>query len=144
VWGDGNNSLPFVLVTDVAAALVRGIQVPDIEGRSYNLVDLPLVSAKTYLDELQQRSGLKLLVKYRQIWKFYLSDVVKWIAKSIIGHPDKTRIPSYYDWETRGQKAVFVCNRARTELGWTPASDRSRILNEGVGGALQTWLAAIG
>ena len=41
VWGDGKNKLPFVLVHDVAAALVRGIQVDGIEGRSYNLVDLP-------------------------------------------------------------------------------------------------------
>jgi predicted dehydrogenase/nucleoside-diphosphate-sugar epimerase len=144
VWGDGNNSLPFVLVTDVAAALVRGIQVPGIEGRSYNLIDLPLVSAKTYLDELQQRSGLKLFIDYRPIWKFYFSDLVKWAAKAIIGHPDKIRIPSYYDWETRTQKGLFNCDRARTELGWTPASDRSRILDEGIGGALRTWLAAIG
>ena len=28
VWGDGKNALPFVLVRDVAAALVRAIQVP--------------------------------------------------------------------------------------------------------------------
>ena len=31
VWGDGRNPLPFVLVRDVASALVRGIQVPGID-----------------------------------------------------------------------------------------------------------------
>src|SRR3974390_1528045 len=35
VWGDGSNKLPFVLVADVASALVCGIQVTGIEGRSY-------------------------------------------------------------------------------------------------------------
>ena len=52
VWGAGNNKLPFVLVSDVAAALVRGIQVSGLEGRSYNLVDVPLLTARDYLNEL--------------------------------------------------------------------------------------------
>ena len=52
-----SNKLPFVLVRDVAAALVRGIQVPGIEGRSYNLVDLPLLTARDYLEELQRHTG---------------------------------------------------------------------------------------
>ena len=59
VWGDGNNILPFVLVEDVAAALIRGIEVPAIEGHSYNLIDAPLATANDYLDELQRRAGSK-------------------------------------------------------------------------------------
>ena len=41
VWGNGDNKLPFVLVSDVASAFVRGIQLDGIEGHSYNLVDFP-------------------------------------------------------------------------------------------------------
>ena len=44
VWGDGTNKLPLVLVDDVAAALVRGLECEGVEGRSYNLVDAPLLS----------------------------------------------------------------------------------------------------
>src|SRR5262249_39537327 len=70
VWGDENNKLPFVLVTDVASALVRGIQVSEIEGRSYNLIDVPLLTARDYLTELQRLAGITLSVHYRSIWHF--------------------------------------------------------------------------
>ena len=143
VWGNGRNSLPLVLVTDVAAALVRGIEVPGIEGRSFNLIDLPLISARDYLDELQSQSGLRLSIDYRSIWRFYLSDILKWLVKVGVRHPDRIRIPSYSDWETRTQKAVFDCKSTRVELGWQPASDRQRILKEGIDEAVQLWLEAI-
>lgn len=143
VWGDGTNKLPLVLVQDVAAALVRCIQAEGIEGRSYNLIDVPLLTAREYLEELQRLAGVKLTIYYRPILWFYLSDFLKWLVKTAIGHPDRARIPSYRDWESRTQKAVFNCTRAREELGWVPASDRQRMINEGIGGSLKSWLEAI-
>ncbi len=142
IWGDGTNKLPFVLVTDVAAALLRGIQIASIEGRSYNLIDLPMLSARDYLKELQRITGITQTVYYRPIWRFYVSDVAKWAVKLAIGHPDRSRIPSYRDWESRTQKALFDCTRARNELGWTPVSDRQRMIDEGIGGSLQSWVEA--
>jgi predicted dehydrogenase/nucleoside-diphosphate-sugar epimerase len=142
VWGDGRNKLPFVLVSDVAAALVRAIEVPDIEGKSYNLIDAPLLTAREYLQDLQQRGDLKLSVIYQPIWKFYLADLAKWAVKVLVKHPDRIRKPSYADWESRTQKAYFDCTRTRTELGWKPASDRQRMVDEGIGVALQPWLEA--
>jgi predicted dehydrogenase/nucleoside-diphosphate-sugar epimerase len=142
VWGDGNNKLPFVLVSDVAAALVRGIQVAGIEGHTYNLVDVPLLSARDYLAELQRRSALFVDARYTPIWRFYLADLAKWMVKLAVRHPDRQRVPSYLDWKSRTQKAVFDCNRARAELDWKPASDRQRLIDEGIGGSLQSWLAA--
>ena len=142
VWGDGDNKLPFVLVHDVAAALVRGIETPAIEGRSYNLVDIPLLTARDYLEELQRRTGMVLDVRYRSILQFYVTDFAKWLVKLLVRHPDRGRVPSYRDWESRTQKAIFDCSRARSELDWLPASDRQRIADEGIGGALQPWLEA--
>jgi nucleoside-diphosphate-sugar epimerase len=142
VWGDGNNKLPFVLVSDVASALVRGIQIAGIEGRSYNLVDEPVLTARDYLRELQRRLGAPLSIYYRPIWRFYLTDLTKWVVKMAVRHRDRTRIPSYFDWESRTQKAHFDNKRARAELGWAPASNRQQILDEGIGGSLQSWLAA--
>jgi predicted dehydrogenase/nucleoside-diphosphate-sugar epimerase len=142
VWGDGSNKLPFVLVTDVAAALLRSIQAQGIEGSSYNLVDVPLLSARDYLQELQRLAGIKLTVYYRPIWYFYGIDLVKWVVKLCVNHPDKSRIPSYRDWESRTQKAHFDCSQARAELDWVPASDRHRMIEEGVRGSLEAWLAS--
>jgi predicted dehydrogenase/nucleoside-diphosphate-sugar epimerase len=140
VWGDGKNELPFVLVGDVAAGLVRGIQVDGIEGRSYNLVDLPLLTARDYLKELQRRAGMKIAIQYQPIWRFYSTDLAKWLVKVAVRHPDR-RLPSYFDWESRTQKATFDCTLTRTELGWEPASNRERILDEGIGRSLLSWLA---
>ena len=142
VWGEGKNKLPLVLVADVAAALVRGISAPDIEGRSYNLIGEPLLTAREYLDELQRRSGMKLTVGYGPIWRFYLNDLSKWLVKLAVAHPDRSRVPSYLDWESRTQKAFFNCRRARVELDWAPCSDRQRMMDEGIGGSLQSWLEA--
>jgi predicted dehydrogenase/nucleoside-diphosphate-sugar epimerase len=142
VWGDGENKLPLVLVSDVASALVRSIQVPGIEGRSYNLIDVPLLSARDYLSELEKLSGATMRAYYRPIWRFYLADLAKWLVKVTVGHPDKDRIPSYYDWNSRTQRAHFDCTVTRSEIGWRPASDRNRLVTEGIGGSLESWLKA--
>ena len=142
VWGDGENKLPFVLVSDVASALVRSIQVPGIEGRSYNLIDVPLLSARDYLSELEKLSGAKMRAYYRPIWRFYIADLIKWIVKVVVGHPDKSRIPSYSDWNSRTQRAHFDCTTTRNEIGWMPASDRNCLVSEGIGGSLLPWLEA--
>ena len=108
----------------------------------YNLVDLPLLTARDYLEELQRHTGMTLDVRYRSIFQFYLTDLAKWLVKLLVRHPDRGRVPSYRDWESRTQKAIFDCSRARSELAWTPASDRQRIIDEGIGDALQPWLEA--
>ncbi len=140
VWGKGTNKLPLVLVTDVADALVRGIETPSIEGKIYNLVDVPLLTAREYLAELQRLASLTLDIRYEPIFKFYLNDMIKWILKVVLGHPDRHRIPSYFDWESRTQRAHFESRRARDELGWKPASDRKRIIDEGIAASLDGWL----
>jgi hypothetical protein len=65
------------------------------------------------------------------------------MVKLAISHPDRTRVPSYRDWESRTQKAIFNSTRAREELGWKPASSRERMIDEGIGGSLKSWLQAI-
>jgi nucleoside-diphosphate-sugar epimerase len=142
VWGDGRNKLPFVLVSDVAAGLVLAIKVPGIEGESYNLIDEPILTARDYLRDLQERGDMKLAVQYQPIYKFYLADLAKWTIKALVRHPDRIRVPSYADWESRTQKAFFDCARARRELGWTPTSNRSRLVNDGIGEALRPWIEA--
>lgn len=143
VWGDGDNKLPLVLVGDVAAGLMKAMEAPDIEGRSFNLIDAPLLTATEYLNELQNLAGYPLRVVPTRIANFYLSDLAKWVVKMGVRHPDRNRVPSYADWESRTQKAHFNCDRTRADLLWAPASDRRRMIDEGIGIALQPWLQAI-
>jgi nucleoside-diphosphate-sugar epimerase/predicted dehydrogenase len=137
VWGNGTCKLPLVLVADVAQAMVRGIQATGIEGHSYNLVDAPLLTAREFLAELQRIAGMTLEIQYRPIFAFYMIDLIKWVLKLAIRHPDRYRIPSYFDWESRSQRAHFDCSRARQELGWKPASDRQRMIDEGISATLE-------
>jgi predicted dehydrogenase/nucleoside-diphosphate-sugar epimerase len=143
-WGDGTNKLPLVLVDDVAAGLVRAMEVPGIEGRSYNLIDRPMLSARDYIAGLERTGGFRIDTRPGSIWRFYLGDLLKWPVKLAVGHPDAQRVPSYSDWESRTQKAVFDCSRTREELGWSPISDPDRMVADGIGGSLAAWLAARG
>jgi hypothetical protein len=118
------------------------MEVPNISGRSYNLVDAPLLTSNDYLTVLQQRSGLRLIIQHRPIWQFYLEDLAKWFVKAMVGHPDRVRIPSFKDWESRTQRARFSGTRAREELGWKPCEDRQRMIEEGIGGSLAAWREA--
>ena len=139
-WGDGNNKLPLVLVDDVASGLVKAMDVPGIEGQSFNLIDLPILSAREYIHALEKMGGFQVEIHAPPIWRFYLADLAKWPIKLAVGHPDAQRVPSYSDWESRSQKATFDCNAARVVLGWEPVSDSERLVNEGIGGSLAGWL----
>jgi nucleoside-diphosphate-sugar epimerase/predicted dehydrogenase len=142
LWGDGTNALPLVLVEDVASGLVRAMTTPGIEGRTYNLVDEPLLSACDYIRELERLSGFKVDVRPRPPWRYYLDDLVKWPVKVAVGHSDAQRIPSYKDWASRTQKALFDSSLTRQELGWRPASNRQDLIEQGIAGSLEGWLAA--
>ena len=143
-WGDGNNKLPLVLVNDVASGLVRAMEVPGIEGKSFNLIDLPMLSARDYIAALEKIGGFKIDARPGSILRFYLNDMLKWPIKVAVKHPDAQRVPSYSDWESRTQKAQFDSSRTREELGWAPVSDPERMVEDGIGRSMATWLAARG
>lgn len=144
LWGDGRNPLPFVLVDDVAAALVLCMEKPGIDGRSYNLIDAPLLSARDYIETLQQVAGMRVDIRFRPMWSFYLEDLAKWAVKVLVKHPDAARRPSYRDWESRTQKAYYDCQRTRDELGWQPRSDGEALKTDGIAASLSQWLDARG
>jgi nucleoside-diphosphate-sugar epimerase len=131
LWGDGNNPLPLVLVEDVAAGLVRLLDAPSVEGESFNFVADPCLSAREYMTELERAAGVKLDVQPTAIGKFYLTDMIKWMIKLLIRHPERRR-PSYRDWESRTQRAVFDCSKAKRVLNWQPTSDRNEVVRRGI------------
>ena len=88
VWGKGRNPLPLVLVEDVAQALVAALDQPGIEGESFNLVANSRLSALDYLQALEECTGSKFQKILTPPWKFYMADVLKWIVKRAIRHPD--------------------------------------------------------
>jgi predicted dehydrogenase/nucleoside-diphosphate-sugar epimerase len=131
LWGRGEHGLPLVLVEDVAAALVAGLDAPGIEGEVFNLSDEPCVTARQYLEELERAAGVEFAKHPTPIWRFYAGDMIKWAVKVLVRHPERDR-PSYRDWESRTQRAVFDCSKARRVLGWRPAGDRAELIRRGI------------
>ncbi|NJC04505.1 nucleoside-diphosphate-sugar epimerase/predicted dehydrogenase [Sphingomonas kaistensis] len=142
LWGDGDNKLPLVLVDDVASGLVKAMEAPGIEGRSYNLVDRPLLSARDYISELERIGGFKVEIHPRPVWRYYLEDMAKWPIKVAVRHADAQRIPSYRDWASRTQKASFDAAASRKDLGWQPVGTADELIERGIAGSLSGWLSA--
>jgi nucleoside-diphosphate-sugar epimerase len=130
-WGDGQNKLPLVLVEDVASGMIAAMDTPDIEGRSFNLVGDPCLNAQEYLDELNRCGGFHVQRHTTPIFKFYLIDLVKWVAKVALRFPDR-QFPHFRDWETRTMRATFDCTAAKTVLGWKPVTDRDEVVRKGI------------
>jgi predicted dehydrogenase/nucleoside-diphosphate-sugar epimerase len=131
IWGDGRNPLPFVLVEDVAAALVTALDAPKIEGESFNLIAETDLNACDYLRALEDYGEISFQKFPTPPWKFYAADLAKWTVKQLVRHPDQRR-PSYRDWETRTQKARYDCTKARNLLNWTPVCDRAELIRRGI------------
>jgi nucleoside-diphosphate-sugar epimerase/predicted dehydrogenase len=131
LWGDGRNKLPLVLVEDVASALVSALDRPGLEGSTFNLVGDPLLSGQEYLDALDRAGSFQLQRQATPIWRFYLADLLKWVVKVLVRHPDR-RVPSFRDWESRTQRATFDCSETRSRLGWCPVADREELIRKGI------------
>jgi predicted dehydrogenase/nucleoside-diphosphate-sugar epimerase len=138
-WGRGTNKLPLVLVDDVARALLAAFDKPELDGRSFNLVGEPCLSAQEYLDELDRCGGMRIERHATPIWLFYLTDLMKWAVKVAVRAPQRG-LPSYRDWASRAQWAKFDCAAARTTLGWNPEPDREALVRRGIEEPLVEWM----
>jgi nucleoside-diphosphate-sugar epimerase/predicted dehydrogenase len=144
IWGEGNNKLPLVLVEDVARGLIAAIDTPKLEGHSFNLVadqftDAQSLSAQEYLDELDRAGGMRVQRFATPILRFYLLDMLKWVVKVAVRHPER-QMPSYRDWQSRTQQARFDCTAAKTVLRWKPVSERGALVRRGIEEPLREFL----
>ena len=140
LWGQGQYAFAVSSGRGCRPALVAALTVPAIEGESFNLVAESDLTARDYLDALEQCMGVEFQKIPTPIWKFYVTDVAKWLVKRAIRHPDRRR-PSYRDWESRTQRAHYDCSKARKVLGWNPASARDEIIQRGIQGAVPNFAA---
>ena len=120
-WNDGHNPLPFVLVDDVAAAIVAACKSSIAIGRSYNLVGDVRPSAREYLAELARVLQRPLRFHAESSHGLYLNEIGKWCIKRVGGR--RVPAPSLRDLVSRGLRAQFDCSDAKSDLSWKPVSD---------------------
>ena len=131
LWGGGRAKLPLVLVGDVADALVRCGDAPGVEGMSFNLAGEPLLSAQEYLDELERAANVIIRRSVARPLETHLIDTAKWLAKRLARQAARPR-PRFRAAVARTAAAPIPSRAARALLGWTPCSDRERLVDEGI------------
>lgn len=136
LWGSDDHPLPFVLVDDVADALVRGVDKPGIEGQTFLLTDAPLLSGNQYVEELERLAGVKINVRRVPAWRHFAEDVAKEAVKNAIRHPNR-RVPSLRDWDCRSHRARYDSGKTRSMLDWRPAGTRERLVQDGIAAAVE-------
>lgn len=131
LWGSGNHRLPIVLVDDLADAMVAALEIPGIEGESYNLCSEPVLTANQYLDAFERHAGLTIKRIPTSSTRYYVEALGKWLIKTI-GRDPNAPFPSFADWEGRTFEATFDCGKARQQLSWNPVADRDELIRQGV------------
>jgi predicted dehydrogenase/nucleoside-diphosphate-sugar epimerase len=126
-WGGGRRPLPFVLVDDVADALVKCVTTPAAAGRSYNLVGDVNLTAREWVGAL--RDGLRRDFAFhpQSIAWWYFEELAKYGVKLAIGRAG-VRAPSWRDLATRSAARGFDNERPKRELGWRPVAERAAFL----------------
>lgn len=121
-WNLGLNPLPFVLVQDVAEAIVlAALTDTAVEGRCYNLVGDVRPSAREYMQNLAEATGRPLRFHPSLPGGLWAGELAKWTIKRAGGR--RSPLPSRRDILSRGLRATFDCDDARRDLGWVPTVD---------------------
>lgn len=129
-WNRGDNPLPFVLVDDVAAAIVAAARAEGIDGRCYNLVGDVRLTAREFIAELARATGRPL--RFHPQWPSLLwaQDLAKWVIKRVGGR--RSPVPSRREILSRGLIARFDCTDAKRDLAWHPEADRAAFIREAI------------
>jgi predicted dehydrogenase/nucleoside-diphosphate-sugar epimerase len=129
-WNAGNNALPFVLASDIAAAAIAACRRPGIEGKSYNLAGDVRMSASDYVRELAAALHRPFTYHPQSTSWLWLTEVGKWSIKRAAGRA--AWLPSLRDLSSRAFLSDLDCTDAKRDLGWSPVADRARFIAEGI------------
>jgi nucleoside-diphosphate-sugar epimerase len=129
-WNAGRNPLPFILVEDVADAILRAATAPGIEGRCYNLVGDVRLSARDYTAALANALGRPLQYHPQSANFLWAEDTGKWLVKRATGR--NVPAPSVRDFLSRGMMATFDTADAKRDLNWTPVADPARFIDRAI------------
>ena len=131
VPGGSSTPLPFVLVEDVANALVLAKSAPGIEGRTFNLVGDAHVSAAEYIDLLRQRTLRNFRMRTKPLFQIQLFRSAVWLGKALFRRQDNEWM-SYHELKSAPKKTWLDCSAAKTLLGWRPVMDRNEFVRKAI------------
>jgi predicted dehydrogenase/nucleoside-diphosphate-sugar epimerase len=129
-WNDGANPLPFVLVEDVADAIIKALDAETLPGKAYNLVGDVRPNARQFVRMLVDATGRPLAYHPQSVDWLYAAELFKWGIKRATGKSlDK---PARRDLVSRGLNAKFDCGDAKRDLDWHPVGDEATFIARAV------------
>ncbi|HWE22897.1 MAG TPA: NAD-dependent epimerase/dehydratase family protein [Myxococcales bacterium] len=131
VPGGSDTPLPFVLVEDVANALVLAKNAPGIEGCTFNLVGDARVSAAEYIDLLRQRTLRNFRMRSKPLLQIQLFRSLVWLSKALFRRRDNEWM-SYHELKSAPKKTWLDCSAAKRLLGWHPVMDRNEFVRKAI------------
>jgi predicted dehydrogenase/uncharacterized protein YbjT (DUF2867 family) len=132
IWGDGTNILPFVLIDDVADALIMMMENERAIGQSFNLVADPMMSARDYFAAIHAQLGAKIGVASGNLTAFWMADAVKYLLKRYALRRHGAIRPSLADWKSRAHLSPFDNAQTKEILGWEPEPSKAEFIRRGI------------
>ncbi len=129
-WGNGNHPLPFVLVQDLAAALVLALDAPAIEGKTFNLGGDVFLSAREYVRLASERTLRNFRFYPRNLVLFNAKVVCKTVIKKMLGRGGERQY--YHDMVSCAMFSQIDNRAAKQLLGWKPNADLDVFLREAI------------
>mgnify|MGYP006266104013 CR=1 FL=1 len=131
-WNRGTNPLPFVLVADVAAALIAALHSQRAVGKTYNLVGDVRPTARQYLSRFREDTGRAIAFQPQDTEWLGFSEWAKWLIKVGTGRRDALRT-TLRDLRSRGLASNFDTTAAKNDLGWQPVADPEAFYGDAFG-----------
>lgn len=132
IWGDGKNTLPFVLIDDVVDGLILMAHDPAAIGESFNLIGEPILTARGYFEAIRDSLGAGIRVSQGPLWAFYSADAVKFFLKTKVLRRKGLSRPSYADWKSRAHLSPFDNAKPKRVLGWQPEASESEFVKKAI------------
>jgi nucleoside-diphosphate-sugar epimerase len=129
--GSGNTPIPFVLVEDVARALVLAKDAPGIEGKTFNLAGDVRLTAREYVAILRERTYRNFQFFPRSLFSMGAAEYFRWSAKAIM-RKNNNVLAAYRDLKSASLTTQLDCSAAKRLLGWKPVSDRQEFIRKAI------------
>jgi predicted dehydrogenase/nucleoside-diphosphate-sugar epimerase len=134
-WGWGANELPFVLVDDVATAMLKIMDLEGLTGKTFNLVGDVRFTAREYITYLRKYSHRNIKAFPYPTVLCFLSDTFKYLIKWSTG--DRNALLSYRDLANRSIQGHFDCETEKRLLLWQPCNNRNEFVTKAIGWAFR-------
>jgi predicted dehydrogenase/nucleoside-diphosphate-sugar epimerase len=129
-WSRGQTPMPFVLVDDVADAIVRALLTTRTLQRTYNVVGDVHLTAREYFKELARALRRPLKFHPQSPMSLWLKETGKWAVKRLTGR--KNARPTLHDFRSRTLVARFDCSDVKSDLEWVPEADVQAFIRRGI------------